>query len=688
VSPAVLLVDSKVCLLRTRCGKLRGWGLMSAEHKPGRSYVIGLICLALLSTFLMFWRLDGTILWRDEATTATWARTMVEQRSLVPKVFDGETVAVQGFDAHDFNDSLTPGMQAWLQFYVTAISFELFGESTFTARLPFAICGLIAVAVMWLIGRRLYGDTLLALVFPFLSITSIWYLHVFRQSRYYGLVFLFSALLLYEFVRYLQQRELDRKLTWYLRVSLWSAGLYFSHYLGFAGMYAALCLFVLLLRDRALLWRWTAMTAILAVIFGAEFFSFHFDFAAAWSKDPAPGLQSSATLGERIAATRRIHSEELVRMVAILFLIPGLFWILRRRDGEGSGHFPLAPLGVSFGLAALVLLYRGEEWFPIAAGGLAFAVAILGYRLLHARWAKGDMARVVESRLMWLLPVALAGAMAAGFAVEHSDQNVMLYTFAECIVVGLQVIVILRLGPKPGEDYCPQRGLILLSVLVMVVSVVFTAVLGLEKGLPRYYYPVLMASLVLAAVVTADMFRWRRAAGVLFLIAFLVWPNFSFNIGSSFATVERQLTQNREVDYPIIEFFKTYAQPGDRYMVFRNVQGMTINFYLEDLQWVGQLDANHPVAARYKDRFPATAYDDYEDVHWYAVWDTRGKDPKGLDERFELVWELDYVYPRSWWDRTRGSQSKKTWKVYKRRDIDRGIGTPPTAALQQSTGDA
>lgn len=49
----------------------------------------------LVSGFAMFWHLDGAPLWRDEGTTAVWAKTMVAKRSLIPTVFDGKTLAAQ-----------------------------------------------------------------------------------------------------------------------------------------------------------------------------------------------------------------------------------------------------------------------------------------------------------------------------------------------------------------------------------------------------------------------------------------------------------------------------------------------------------------------------------------------------------------------------------------------------------------
>lgn len=639
-----------------------------------------LTLFVMVTAIAMFWRLDGAPLWRDEGTTSVWAKTMVEQRSLVPTVFDGKTLAAQGFDAHDFNNSLTPGMQGWLQFYVTAASFQLFGVNTFTARLPFAVLGFLGVGVMWLIGRRLYGNTPLALVFPALAVGSIWYLTVFRQSRYYGLVFFFSSLLVYEFVRYLQDRELAQRLSWYLRVSLWSAGVYLAHYLGFAGLYAALCVFVLLLGDRVLLRRWVVMTAILAVLFGTEFFAFHVDFASSWGAAKQPWEKADATLFDRLEVARRMHEEEILRMLPLLFLIPGLFYAMKRREGSAELP-PLAPGLLCAGLGLVIWLGRGSAYFPVLGAAICFVVAILGYRLVRLRRQSAAPAQAAAGRLLWMLPVMLAAAVVVGFAVEHVQRNAPLYVFAEVLVAGLFVFAVLRLRPKAGETLPTIRAVVLLAVLILVVSIAVTVGIGIDKGLPRYYYQSLMASMVLAGVVSVELLRWRKAVGMVFLAGLAIWPNLTYNVYANFAIVERQLARNRSVDVPVIEFFQKHAQPGDRYVVYRNVQGMMLHFYLPELHWVGQLDANHPGAARFRDRLPATAYDTVEDVQWYAVWNNYGTVPKGLDDRYEKVWEYAYEYPMSVWDISRGVKDARSWSIYKRKDIDRGveaIGGPPT----------
>src|SRR5690606_33585900 len=130
-----------------------------------------------------------------------------------------------------------------------------------------------------------------------------------------------------------------------------------------------------------------------------------------------------------------------------------------------------------------------------------------------------------------------------------------------------------------------------------------------------YYYHVLAAVLVLAGLVVAEWFRrGQRTAAILLLLGVLIWPNLSYHVGSSYSIVGRQFSENKTIDYPVVEFLRQHAKAGDRIVFYRNVQGMMVHFYLPDLDWVGQLDSTNPNALRFRDRLPATAYDDVSDV--------------------------------------------------------------------------
>ena len=119
--------------------------------------------LILLSAFTLFWRLDSVPIWRDEATTANWARLMVETGSLMPYVYHDGQLVVQAPDGHDVNSKMLPAMQSYLQFYVSALSFKLLGVSEWSARIPYALLGALTLFGRTCLGLARLGLTGLVL---------------------------------------------------------------------------------------------------------------------------------------------------------------------------------------------------------------------------------------------------------------------------------------------------------------------------------------------------------------------------------------------------------------------------------------------------------------------------------------------------------------------------------------------
>jgi len=284
--------------------------------------------LAAVSLILLFWRLDGALLWRDEATTANWARLMAEGGEWIPAVYGRgrRQLVVQAPDGHDFNDRLQPAMQGWLQFYVAAASFKLFGTGTAAARLPFALAGLLALIVLYRLGRLLFEGPAVFLL-PAFGATSVYFLAAARQCRYYVLVFLFTSLLLVEVCRYLKDPRLAESRSFYARLALWGALLYLANYVSFAGTWAGLSLFVLSTWDWRLVRNFVLLSLALAAPMGVEYLMVHAGFAGIWMDDPRPAheLYRSA-----IAARGR----DFWRAIPLTLLVPAGAALLWRRVGR------------------------------------------------------------------------------------------------------------------------------------------------------------------------------------------------------------------------------------------------------------------------------------------------------------------------------------------------------------------
>ncbi len=299
----------------------------------------------LLSAFTLLWRIDGTVLWRDEATTANWAREMIERRTLIPRVFHGERLMAQAPDGHDFDDRFLPAMQGWLQFYVAAAGFLLGGVGTVSARLPFVLAGAVSLWLLYRIGREALEDSRGALAAPLLAALSIYFLTAARQARYYALVVLFTCAILLEFARYLRDPARARSPGFYCRLGLYGLLVYLANYVSFAGLWLSLAVFVLWNRDRVLLGRFALLTALLALPVAGEFWWVHAGFV---SESPAAQRPSWETY--RLAID--YHGTEMFRLIPLAALLPAGVYVFRRGNpGPVAG---LARLCVSIVVVSVV----------------------------------------------------------------------------------------------------------------------------------------------------------------------------------------------------------------------------------------------------------------------------------------------------------------------------------------------
>jgi hypothetical protein len=169
---------------------------VTARALPIRSVTTAAyIIFAALSAFLLFYNLDGRLLWGDEAETAVLAKNTVHFG--VPKTFDGRnriTLYGAGIDGNE--DDLWV-LSPWLQEYAAAASFKLFGFNTAAARAPFALIAWLSLILLGRVAHRIYRDHRVTLTTLLLVGTSeIFLLHA-RQCRYYSIAVLAQTLVAY-----------------------------------------------------------------------------------------------------------------------------------------------------------------------------------------------------------------------------------------------------------------------------------------------------------------------------------------------------------------------------------------------------------------------------------------------------------------------------------------------------------
>ncbi|MBI1976218.1 MAG: glycosyltransferase family 39 protein [Candidatus Omnitrophica bacterium] len=159
------------------------------------------IAALVLAGFFLLKNLGNIYLWEDEAETALLARSVLN--SGYPKGFDGVNL---------LKPTLGMGSEYWIYhpwgaFYILALFFWLFGESTFVSRLPFVLFGLGALALTYRLARRLYPEKGIARIALALLVFSVPFLINMRQCRYYAPTLFFSLWSMLAFVRFTRKKR-------------------------------------------------------------------------------------------------------------------------------------------------------------------------------------------------------------------------------------------------------------------------------------------------------------------------------------------------------------------------------------------------------------------------------------------------------------------------------------------------
>ena len=563
------------------------------------------LLLVIVSAVLLFWRLDGALLWRDEATTANWARLMAESGTWLPYVFDSERqqLIVQDDDGHDVSSKLLPSMQSWLQFYVSAASFRLLGVSEFSARLPYAIFGAVALLLLYRVGIVLFGPGIRPLMLPALAVTSIHFLNAARHSRYYAIVVAMACWLLLEFCCYLRDPNLSRRRSFYVRIGAAGLILYFANYVSFAGMWLALGVFVLLQRDLRLLRNFIFLSAGMGVIISLDFWFLHSEFVGQW---PPP---AEISMWERYRGALINRGRDFWRTVPLVFLVPAAFYLFRRHAGR-------LPLALTAGLSVASVLVLGPLFF-----------------------FGSTQARGLSATVFWL-GVALCLCVPASLAWSWKRLN------------------------QPGL----WARAALLGALIVVISPALAIAAGKEQASPRHYYQIIPAAVLLTSLAAAALERSaNRAAATAFFVAALPWPALDFNQACCDQAVERQFFRDSSYNGPLVIFLRQNLRPGDEVAFYRNVKGMPAYFYLPEMRWVALLNSEAPHNKQLRGMIPDDQFDDHEGADWYVIWDPRGGWPRGLnEEKYQKVWEYEYEYRLGWWERN-ANPSRRKYEIYRRR---------------------
>ena len=130
-------------------------------------------------------------LWADEAEIANFSRNILQFG--VPTGWDGVNI-IGSQHGIVLNSDLLNTSNSWLEMYLMAGSFSIFGVSSFTARLPFMIVSIVALILLYGVSRVYTSSSRVALFCISIASCSVPLLLYSYQARYLSLIMCFGLL--------------------------------------------------------------------------------------------------------------------------------------------------------------------------------------------------------------------------------------------------------------------------------------------------------------------------------------------------------------------------------------------------------------------------------------------------------------------------------------------------------------
>lgn len=159
---------------------------MEEKEIPKKGWSRPAIAVAVLTVLYagsVFWGLGGMELWGDEGIIALGGKRVAQFG--YPKAWDGRNLF--SWEAgYDLNENLLQVHLPWMGFYASGLGQWLFGSTAFGARFMFALCGILNLPLLYLVGKRLQlpGRTCLFAVMILASLPS-YFLYI-RQCYHYA----------------------------------------------------------------------------------------------------------------------------------------------------------------------------------------------------------------------------------------------------------------------------------------------------------------------------------------------------------------------------------------------------------------------------------------------------------------------------------------------------------------------
>ena len=160
--------------------------------------------VVLIGAVFIFTNLGTDYLWEDEGDTAALASNVLKFG--VPKAWDGASFLDSDHGAR-LNRDLVMVTHPWVQYYLAAGSFLVFGENTFAARFPFTLAAWMSILLVYIFLWRLTRNRSAAFSAAALLAFSVQFLLYARQCRYCALNMLLICWLFWIFFKLKSARD-------------------------------------------------------------------------------------------------------------------------------------------------------------------------------------------------------------------------------------------------------------------------------------------------------------------------------------------------------------------------------------------------------------------------------------------------------------------------------------------------
>jgi 4-amino-4-deoxy-L-arabinose transferase-like glycosyltransferase len=160
--------------------------------------------LTVAAGWLFLANLGDQLLWDDEAQTALIAKTVLTHG--VPMARDDKNSFSQE-SGREYGRNYIYRWHTWFPFYLLAGTFSILGVDQWTARLPFALMGVATVPLCYWFARSLWESRRAAVLAALLLATSVPFLILSRQCRYYSPCMFFSLLGLIAYYHLVRHRR-------------------------------------------------------------------------------------------------------------------------------------------------------------------------------------------------------------------------------------------------------------------------------------------------------------------------------------------------------------------------------------------------------------------------------------------------------------------------------------------------